>query len=255
VGPTLGAAPYNVPGVLADPQFRVVPLGQDFTVASNDNWGGTAALQAAFAQTYAFALPADSRDAAVVVRLPPGGYTVQATGVGDTTGNVLVEVYDMDPSLCDPRRKRRGYERARLSLGRRRSSRIVKGRSKNQCYADDSPINLRFFINMCKRPSVLRSESFPVRPFPTQESRPCACRGALSLMFGLLLLVGGCASAPESGPRPADVPRTQAPDRFGALQKGMTAEEVRSLVGEPKEIKPLVAAGLKGEDWLYDHTV
>jgi hypothetical protein len=31
------------------------------------------------------------------VRLPPGGYTVQATGVGGTTGNVLVEVYDMDP--------------------------------------------------------------------------------------------------------------------------------------------------------------
>jgi choloylglycine hydrolase len=97
VGPTLGDAPYNVPAALADPQFRVVPLGKDFTVASNDNWGGTATLQAAFAQTYAFALPTDSRDAAVVVRLPPGGYTVQATGVSNTTGNVLVEVYDMDP--------------------------------------------------------------------------------------------------------------------------------------------------------------
>ena len=98
VGPTLGAAPYSVPGVLADPQFRVVPLGKDFTVASNDNWGGTAALQAAFTQTYAFALPASSKDAAAIVRLPPGGYTVQATGVGDTTGIVLVEVYDMDPA-------------------------------------------------------------------------------------------------------------------------------------------------------------
>jgi hypothetical protein len=97
VGPTLGVAPFNVPGVLADPQFRVVPAGKDFTVASNDNWGGTAALQAAFTQTGAFGLPTDSRDAALVVRLPPGGYTVVATGVGDTTGNVLVEVYDMDP--------------------------------------------------------------------------------------------------------------------------------------------------------------
>ena len=97
VGPTLGAAPYNVSGVLTDPQFKVIPSGQDFTVASNDNWGGTAALQAAFTQTYAFPLPADSKDAAVVVRLPPGGYTVQATGVGGTTGTVLVEVYDMDP--------------------------------------------------------------------------------------------------------------------------------------------------------------
>ena len=97
VGPTLSGAPYSVAGALADPQFRVVPLNMNLTVASNDNWGGTAALQAAFAQTYAFALPAASRDAAVVVRLPPGGYTVQATGVGNTTGNVLVEVYDMDP--------------------------------------------------------------------------------------------------------------------------------------------------------------
>jgi hypothetical protein len=97
VGPTLGTAPFDVPGVLTDPQFKVVPLNKDFAVASNDNWGGTAALQAAFAQTYAFALPTNSKDAAVVVRLPPGGYTVQASGVGDTTGDVLVEVYDMDP--------------------------------------------------------------------------------------------------------------------------------------------------------------
>jgi sugar lactone lactonase YvrE len=97
VGPTLGTAPYNVPGVLADPQFVVIPFGRNFTVASNDNWGGTAELQAAFAQTNDFALPTNSRDAAAIVRLPPGGYTVQATGVGDTTGNVLVEIYDMDP--------------------------------------------------------------------------------------------------------------------------------------------------------------
>ena len=97
VGPTLGVAPYNVPGVLADPQFKVIPLGKDFVVAGNDNWGGTAALQAAFTQTGAFALLTNSLDAAAIVRLPPGGYTVQATGVGGTTGNVLVEVYDMDP--------------------------------------------------------------------------------------------------------------------------------------------------------------
>ena len=75
----------------------MVPLGKDFEVASNDNWGGTAALQAAFTQTNDFALPLNSRDAAAIVRLPPGGYTIQITGVGDTTGNVLVEVYDMDP--------------------------------------------------------------------------------------------------------------------------------------------------------------
>jgi hypothetical protein len=97
VGPTLGTAPYNVPGVLADPQFVVIPFGKNFPVASNDNWGGTAELQAAFAQTNDFALPTNSRDAAAIVRLPPGGYTIQASGVGSTTGSVLIEIYDMDP--------------------------------------------------------------------------------------------------------------------------------------------------------------
>ena len=97
VGPTLGAAPYNVPGVLADPQFTVISLNNNLPVARNDNWGDTAALQAAFTQTGAFPLLPGSKDGAAIVRLPPGGYTVQATGVGGTTGNVLVEVYDMDP--------------------------------------------------------------------------------------------------------------------------------------------------------------
>jgi len=102
VGPTLGGAPYNVPGVLADPQLgvfaSVLPPGKSGAVVSNDNWGGTAELKAAFDQVGAFHLASDSsKDAALVVRLPPAGYTVQATGVGGATGNVLVEVYDMDP--------------------------------------------------------------------------------------------------------------------------------------------------------------
>ncbi|MBI5382918.1 MAG: immunoglobulin domain-containing protein [Opitutae bacterium] len=94
VGPSL--APLGVRGALEDPQLRVIPLGKNLVVARNDNWGGTTALQAAFAQVSAFALPADSRDAAVAITLPPGGYTVLATGAGDTTGVVLIEVYDMD---------------------------------------------------------------------------------------------------------------------------------------------------------------
>ncbi len=94
VGPGLGQ--FGVTGVLADPQLSLVPLGQNFTVAANDNWGGTAALQAAFTQAAAFALPSGSNDAAVVVRLPPGGYTVVVSGVGSTTGTALVEIYDLD---------------------------------------------------------------------------------------------------------------------------------------------------------------
>ena len=95
VGP--GLAQFGVPETLADPQLSVTPLGKDFAVASNDNWGGTAELKDAFAAAGAFSLPNGSGDAAVLVRLPPGGYTVVVSGVANTTGTALVEVYDLDP--------------------------------------------------------------------------------------------------------------------------------------------------------------
>jgi hypothetical protein len=96
VGPTLSAAPYNVSGALADPQFNVIPLGGNVAIAGNDNWGGTTALQAAFAQVYAFGLPLASKDAAAIVTLAPGGYTVQVSSVTGATGVALVEIYDLD---------------------------------------------------------------------------------------------------------------------------------------------------------------
>lgn len=95
VGP--GLAAYNVTGLLADPQLQVYPLGQSTPIASNDNWSDTAEMEAAFATTGAFPLTTGSRDAALVLSLAPGGYTVTITGVGSTTGNVLVEIYDLDP--------------------------------------------------------------------------------------------------------------------------------------------------------------
>jgi hypothetical protein len=94
VGP--GLTQFGVTDVLADPQLTLVPLGKDFSVAANDNWGNATTLQTAFTQAGAFPLPAGSNDAAVVLRLPPGGYTVVVSGVGGTTGTALVEVYDLD---------------------------------------------------------------------------------------------------------------------------------------------------------------
>lgn len=94
VGP--GLTPFGVTSPLPDPQIAVVPLGGSFTVASNDNWDGLASTVAAFQQAGAFDLTLGSKDAALVVRLPPGGYTVTVTGAGDTTGTVLMEIYDLD---------------------------------------------------------------------------------------------------------------------------------------------------------------
>jgi hypothetical protein len=43
----------------------------------------------------AFELPASSQDAVLLVTLAPGPYTAQVSGVGDTTGVALVEVYEI----------------------------------------------------------------------------------------------------------------------------------------------------------------
>ncbi len=93
IGPTLGAAPFNVPAVVADPQLALF-AGQ-IQIAANDNWGGAAALSAAFAQVGAFALPAAAQDAALLATLQPGSYTARVTGVGGTSGVALIEIYEV----------------------------------------------------------------------------------------------------------------------------------------------------------------
>ncbi len=93
VGP--GLAAFGVEGTVVDPQLTLFNSSST-QVDSNDNWGGSAALTAAFNSVGAFALPgATSRDAALLVTLPPGGYSVQVTGVANTTGTALVEVYEV----------------------------------------------------------------------------------------------------------------------------------------------------------------
>jgi hypothetical protein len=93
VGP--GLAAFGVEGTVADPQLTLFNSSST-RVDANDNWGGTAALTAAFASVGAFALPgATSRDAALLVTLPPGLYSVEVTGVANTTGTALVEVYEV----------------------------------------------------------------------------------------------------------------------------------------------------------------
>ena len=108
VGPRLAAAPFNLTGVLNNPSLDVFnAAGQ--TILSNDNWSAqnanaaanatavTAITQAA-ARVAAFDLVVGSQDAAVLATLPPGAYTVQASGPNaNSTGVVLIEVYDATP--------------------------------------------------------------------------------------------------------------------------------------------------------------
>jgi hypothetical protein len=102
VGPTLGI--FGVPGTLADPKIELYQAGSSTPIAANDNWGASAnaaQISATFTQVGAFALPLESKDAAVLATLPPGAYSAQVSGLqvgtsaATASGTALVEVYEV----------------------------------------------------------------------------------------------------------------------------------------------------------------
>jgi hypothetical protein len=97
VGP--GLVPFGVAGVLQDPKILIYRSGQNGPVAENDNWESQAESSlpvAQFAEALgAFALPAGSKDAAVLVPLNSGNYTVQVIGADGGTGVALLEIYEL----------------------------------------------------------------------------------------------------------------------------------------------------------------
>jgi kumamolisin len=106
VGPTLAISPYNLQGTLGQPQLSVYDQSS-VLIVSNTGWGnplspGTSKVAAVYrnataadmASVGAFALPANSLDSAIVLTLPPGSYTAEVTGVNNTTGTALAEVYE-----------------------------------------------------------------------------------------------------------------------------------------------------------------
>ncbi len=96
-GPSLVA--QGVVDALANPRFRVVNQAQ-VDVAVNDDWNSAAdpaAVRTATIQSGAFPFPEDSRDAAAVVSLDPGAYTIVVESVDGTAGVALVEVYELAP--------------------------------------------------------------------------------------------------------------------------------------------------------------
>jgi hypothetical protein len=98
VGPSL--AGFGVTGFLADPRLAIFS-STGTRLAENDNWGtrvGTATLATApiFSAVGAFPLNGGSRDAALLLTLTAGSsYTVQVAGVNNTTGEALIEVYEV----------------------------------------------------------------------------------------------------------------------------------------------------------------
>jgi hypothetical protein len=96
IGPSL--TQFGVTGVLADPQLALFRQGASTAIQQNDNWlsaTNAAQLGLASAQVGAFTLPATSRDSAMLVTLEPGTYSAQVSGVGNSTGVALVEIYEV----------------------------------------------------------------------------------------------------------------------------------------------------------------
>jgi hypothetical protein len=94
VGPTLAA--FGLSGALLDPVLTIYS-GQD-VVATNDRWevsSNAAAVVTASRTAGAFALTPNGQDAALLITLPPGAYTVEVKGKGNTEGVALLEIYEV----------------------------------------------------------------------------------------------------------------------------------------------------------------
>ena len=91
IGPALFGA--GIPNALANPTLTLVRSSDGAVLATNDDWG-TATNAAAIRQS-GFA-PADVREAAIMMTLPPGAYTAIVSGAGGQTGVGIVAVYEVD---------------------------------------------------------------------------------------------------------------------------------------------------------------
>lgn len=97
IGPTLDA--FHVTSPLRDVAIDINVQGSPASF-SNDDWGGSGILSRAFASVGAFALSADSKDAAVqgVFEVNSNGHTAWVAPAGlAASGIALAEIYDADP--------------------------------------------------------------------------------------------------------------------------------------------------------------
>jgi hypothetical protein len=93
----VGPGMPSVTGALADPVLQIVKL-DGTVIRENDNWDvGNDATMLAKARASVGATPLEpgSKDAAILITLPPGIYTAVVRGANGGTGVGLVEVYEI----------------------------------------------------------------------------------------------------------------------------------------------------------------
>lgn len=92
IGPALNVN-FGVTGQLADPRLDVF-TSSGSKIVENDDWDRS--LIPTFNTVGAYQFTKDgsaSKDAAILVTLPPGAYTAQVSGIGGGTGDSVIEVY------------------------------------------------------------------------------------------------------------------------------------------------------------------
>jgi uncharacterized protein YkwD len=87
VGPSL-----PLPGSMLDPALEL-HNSSGAVIASNDNWGQSANSGEIASSGVA---PTNPSESAILTSLAPGSYTAVLSGVNQTTGTAVVEVYDLD---------------------------------------------------------------------------------------------------------------------------------------------------------------
>ena len=97
IGPSL--TQHGVPNALADPTLELHD-GTGALIASNYNWqtthiGGIITANQVSAILNSGYAPSQARESAIIATLPPGNYTAIVSGVNNTTGVALVDVYDL----------------------------------------------------------------------------------------------------------------------------------------------------------------
>jgi hypothetical protein len=89
VGPKL--IDFDVLNFLADPKLEIYTGAKK--LYENNDW--STSLLPVFNSAGAFALNPKSKDAAITISLPAGGYTVQVSGADGGVGEALIEIYEL----------------------------------------------------------------------------------------------------------------------------------------------------------------
>jgi hypothetical protein len=90
---------FSVTGTLPDPELQLYQSGtggSSTLIGTNMGWGGTSQIATEATSVGAFSWGTSATaDSALLVTLPPGGYTAQVSGASGDTGISLVEVYEV----------------------------------------------------------------------------------------------------------------------------------------------------------------